>query len=75
MGGLVKSLRVVLEDLPNKALKGVLDSFSTVLLGVVSVVPSAVSLKVLSAASLTMSSRSDFSWWCGGHECVGGGCF
>ena len=53
-GELVKSLRVVLEDVPDDALKGVLKGFST------------VSLTVLLVASLTMSSSSNFSWWYGG---------
>ena len=41
-GGLGESLRVILEDVPDEALEGVLNDFSKVLLRVFSVVPSAV---------------------------------
>ena len=64
MGGLVKSLRIILKDVPDEVIKGVLKSFLTVLLRVFLVVPLVVSLAVLLAASL-MTSFTQFFFFFG----------
>ena len=70
-GGLVERLQVVLKDVPDKALKCILDGFSKVLLRVFLV----VSLTILAAVSLATCSCSDFPGGVRGCECVRGGCF
>ena len=66
MGGQLRVYEWFLKMFPTRPSEVFSKTFATVLLRVFSMVPSAVSLTVLSAMSLLRSSSSGFSWWYGG---------